>query len=313
MPDRELHVVTGAFGFSGRYIARALLGQGFRVKTLTSSPRRPDPFGGAVELSPFHWEDQESLIASLKGASVLYNTYWVRFNHASFSHAMAVVNTLKLFHAAKKAGVRRVVHVSITNPSESSPYEYFRSKAQLEKALRESGLSHAILRPAVLFGKEDILVNNMAWALRRLPVVVVFGNGLYRLRPIYVGDLAELAVRLGQEASDAVVDAVGPDTFTYRGLLEELGEILGKRRPVVPVPPGLGFAAATVLGWLLGDVVLTRDEIGALTGELLNTDSAPAGGTSLPEWARQNAGSLGLRYASELARRKDRSRPYEAL
>jgi NADH dehydrogenase len=310
MPDQEMHVVTGAFGFSGRYIARALLEQGRRVRTLTASPRRSDPFGGAVELAPFHWEDQQALIASLEGASVLYNTYWVRFNHATFSHAMAVVNTLKLFHAAKKAGVRRVVHVSITNPSESSPFEYFRCKAQLEEALGKSGLSHAILRPAVLFGKEDILVNNMAWALRRMPVVGVFGDGLYRLRPIYVGDLAELAVRLGQERADGTVDAVGPDTFTYRGLLEELGEVLGKRRPIVSVTTGLGFAAAKALGWLLGDVVLTRDEIGALTQELLYTGSSPAGSTSLSEWARQNARSLGLRYASELARRKDRSRSY---
>ncbi|HEY9175294.1 MAG TPA: NAD(P)H-binding protein, partial [Verrucomicrobiae bacterium] len=223
MPTQELHVVTGAFGYSGKYIAQRLLAAGHHVRTLTNSPNRPNPFRTAVEAHPFHFDQPAKLTASLRGAAVLYNTYWVRFNHPGFSHAAAVENTRTLFAAAQAAGVRRVVHVSITNPSEDSPLEYFRGKGQLERALRESGLSHAILRPAVLFGKEDILINNIAWCLRRLPFFGVFGDGQYRLQPIYVDDLAALAVEQGRATENVIVDAIGPETFTYRELVRQLG------------------------------------------------------------------------------------------
>jgi len=174
----SVHVVTGAFGYSGKYIAVRLLDRGETVRTLTDSVNRPHPFGDRIRAEPFHFDDPEKMAASLAGADVLYNTYWVRFNYGDFRHSTAVENTMKLFRAAREAGVRRVVHVSITNPSEGSELEYFAGKARLERALIESGLSHAILRPTVLFGKEDILVNNIAWGLRRLPVFGVFGNAL---------------------------------------------------------------------------------------------------------------------------------------
>lgn len=306
----ELHVVTGAFGYSGRHIAARLLEQGFRVRTLTNSPDRPNPFGGRVEVRPFRFDDEVALAESLAGAAVLHNTYWVRFNHAGFTHAEAVANTLKLFRAARRAGVRRLVHVSITNPSEASPLEYFAGKGRLERALRESGLSHAILRPAVLFGGEDILVHNIAWCLRRLPVFGVFGDGQYRLQPIHVDDLARLAVEQSQRADSVVVDAIGPQTFTYRDLVAEIGRIIGKPRRLLSVSPGLGYAAGWCLGRLVGDVLLTRDEIEGLMLGLLSTASPPAGTTRLTDWARANAGTLGLRYASELARRLDRRRAY---
>jgi NADH dehydrogenase len=183
----ELHVVTGAFGYSGRYITERLLRAGHRVRTLTHSPNREHPFGNRVEVFPFDFQHPERMASSLEGASAFYNTYWVRFNHADFRYSQAIENTRSLFAAARAASVNRVVHVSITNPSESSPLEYFRGKAILERELRESGLSHAILRPAVLFGGEDILINNLAWVLRHLPVFGVFGDGHYRLQPIHVG------------------------------------------------------------------------------------------------------------------------------
>ncbi len=190
----ELHVVTGAFGYSGKYIARRLLAQGHRVRTVTNSVERENEFNGRVEPHPFNFDQPEKLVESLRGAAVLYNTYWVRFNHKTFAHADAVKNTLALFDAAKKAGVKRIVHVSITNPSLDSPLEYFSGKAQLEEALKATGIPYSILRPTVIFGKEDILINNIAWMLRKLPLFGVFGNGRYRLQPIYVDDLAKLAV-----------------------------------------------------------------------------------------------------------------------
>lgn len=310
MKPNNLHAVTGAFGYSGQYIARRLLAAGKNVITLTNSPNRKNPFGGRVKAFPFHFDEPGKLTESLVGVAVLYNTYWVRFNHTNVSHADAVRNTETLFQAAKDAGVKRVVHVSITNPSEHSPLQYFSGKARVERVLIESGLSHAILRPTVLFGKEDILINNIAWALRRLPVFGVFGDGRYQLQPIYVDDLAELAVEQGQQTNNAIIDAIGPETFTYRGLVEALGEIVGKRRPIVSVSPSVGYAACWLVGKLVDDVVITRDEIKGLMDNLLYVDSPPAGRTKLTEWAKEHATRLGLRYTSEIARKQDRQSEY---
>jgi NADH dehydrogenase len=298
-----IHAVTGAFGYSGRYIARRLIDAGHDVLTLTNSAQRPNPFGDRVRAVPFHFDQPEKLIDSLRGVEVLYNTYWVRFNHTRFSHDTAVLNTLTLFRAAQAAGVRRIVHVSITNPDADSPLGYFSGKARLEQALIDSGLSYAILRPAVLFGKEDILINNIAWALRHLPVFGVFGDGAYRLQPIYVDDFARLVVEQGASTENVIIDAIGPETFCYRELVQILGAIIGASRPVIGVPPGMGYAAGWLIGRLMGDVMITRAEIAGLMADLLYVDSPPAGTTHLIGWARDHADTLGRRYASELARR----------
>lgn len=312
-PSHETHAVTGAFGFSGKYIARRLLNAGHHVRTLTNSMNRRNPFGDAIEVRPLDFQHEDQLADYLRGAKVLYNTYWVRFNYTTFQHSTAVENTLTLFRAAKKAGVSRVVHVSITNPSENSKLEYFRGKAQLERALIESGLSYAILRPAVLFGKEDILINNIAWTLRKMPVFFIFGDGDYHLRPIHVDDLAKLAVEQGQSGENCIINAVGPETFTYRELVRTLAEILGKRRLLLSVPAVAGYLGGTVLGWLLRDKMFTWDEIEGLMADLLHVDAPPAGETKLTDWAREHAGQLGVRYASELARRRNRAEAYERL
>jgi len=312
MKNENIHAVTGAFGYSGKYIAQRLLAEDKSVITLTNSLQRKNPFGDRLRVQPFNFDAPEKLAESLRGVSVLYNTYWVRFNHGDFTHADAVRNTEILFRAAKAAGVGRVVHVSITNPSEDSPLEYFNGKARLERSLIESGLSHAILRPTVLFGKEDILVNNIAWALRHFPVFGVFGNGQYRLQPIYVDDLAQLAVEQGKQTNNVTINAIGPETFTYRGLAESVGKIIGKNRPIVSVPPSVGYAVGWIIGKLVGDVMITREEIKGLMDDLLCVDAHPAGTTKLTDWARERSTSLGLHYTSELARRQDRQTEYKS-
>ncbi len=318
MDEGELHVVTGAFGYSGSYIARRLLEAGHRVRTLTNSPDRPHPLREQVEARPLNFDDPAALAESLHGAAVLYNTYWVRFNsrrsgRARFTHSEAVDNTRKLFEAAKTAGVRRVVHVSITNPSEDSPLEYFSGKAVLERALAESGLSYAILRPTVLFGKEDVLVNNIAWCLRRFPLFGLFGNGAYRLQPIYVDDLAQLAVEQGLASENATIDAIGPETFTFRELVETIGKIISKPRRVIGLPPWMAHLAGAMLGRIVGDVMITRAEVKGLMANLLYVDSPPAGTTKLTDWAEAHADHLGVRYTSEMARRTNRETAYEEL
>ncbi len=311
MSTRTVHAVTGAYGYSGKYIAQELLDRGRSVITLTNSTRRGHSFGDRVPAFPFHFDEPQKLIETLRDVRVLYNTYWVRFNHKSFTQADAVRNVTSLFEAAKAAGVERIVHVSITNPSEDSPLEYFRGKARLERALRETGVSHAILRPTVLFGKEDILINNIAWVLRRFPIFGLFGKGNYRLQPIAVDDLAKLAVDQGEGRDDVAIDAIGPETFTYRELVQMIARAIGKRRPIVAMPRRVARGLAAVAGRLVGDVIITRGEIDGLMSELLYVDSPPAGSTRLSDWVRQHADSLGRRYASELARRRDRTTPYQ--
>lgn len=302
--------MTGAFGYSGKYIARRLLAEGREVITLTNSWQRTNPFGDQLPAYPFNFDHPQQLEETLRGVSILYNTYWVRFNHPNFTHADAVRNTQILFQAAAQAGVERIVHVSITNPAENPDLEYFSGKAELERNLRESGLSYAILRPTVLFGKEDILINNIAWALRHLPVFGVFGNGEYRIQPIYVDDLAALAVEAGKNQENMIINAIGPETFTYRELVQTIGYLIGKQRPVVSVPPWLGYRVGQFIGAVVGDVMITREEIAGLMADLLYVDAPPAGSTPLTEWVREHAGTLGRHYANELARRQDRSTAY---
>jgi uncharacterized protein YbjT (DUF2867 family) len=304
MSEIKMSAVTGAFGYSGKYITRRLLAKGEKVITLTNSLHRPNPFGGAVRAYPYHFDDPGKLREVLQGVSVLYNTYWVRFNYKTFTHAETIKNSLTLFNAAREAGVERIVHVSITNPSIDSNLEYFSGKAKLEEALKESGLSYSILRPTVLFGEEDILVNNIAWALRKLPVFGVFGKGTYRIRPIFVDDLAALAVEQGESKENIIIDAVGPETFTYKQFVKIIADIIGKKRLIIPVPPMVGFLVLHLLGKLMGDVMITREEIDGLMTERLYVDSPSAGKTKFKEWARTHADTLGRKYASELARRK---------
>lgn len=306
----SFHAITGAFGYSGRYLAARLLAAGQPVITLTNSPHRVHPFGTRVRAFSLCFDRPDELARSLQGVDVLYNTYWVRFNHRDFTHAEAVRNTLSLFDAARRAGVRRVVHISITNPSEDSPLEYFSGKARLERALSESGLSHAILRPTVLFGREDILINNIAWALRRFPCFAVFGDGSYRLQPIFVNDLAELAVTQGAGRENRVLNAIGPETFTYHELVAAVGAAIGQSRPIVGVSPALGYALSRMIGWGVGDTFVTREEIAGLMAGLLCVDTPPTGTTRLTEWMRTHRDTLGRHYASELARRKDRLAAY---
>jgi NADH dehydrogenase len=298
----ELNVVTGAFGYTGKYIARRLLADGIRVKTLTGHPERPNPFGAQVVAAPFNFDDLPTLIDQLSGASTLYNTYWVRFSRGEVTFDRAVENTRTLIQAAKDAGVGRIVHVSITNPSLNSSLPYFRGKAQVEEAIIDSGISYAIIRPTVIFGIEDILINNIAWMLRRFPLFVVPGGGGYRFQPIFVEDLAGLAVDAGGQEDNLILDAAGPETYTFDEFVRLVGQTMGSRTKIVHLPSALALGISKIVGYFLGDVVLTRDEITGLMSDLLISDAPPVGNTSLKSWLTINVATLGGSYTSELDR-----------
>jgi uncharacterized protein YbjT (DUF2867 family) len=300
-PSKPLDVVTGAFGYSGAAIAYELQATGRRVRTLTSHADRA-PAGGDIELRPLNFGDAAELTRSLRGAHTLYNTYWVRFAHGDVNHDIAVRNSRTLFNAAVSAGIQRIVHISITHPSLDSPYPYFRGKAQVEQILADTGVSYAIARPAILFGGDGVLINNVAWLLRHVPVFAIGGTGRYRVRGIHVDDLARLCVRLGAREDTVTVDAVGPQSLTFRELVNAVRAATGSHALVLSVPGPLLIAASRALSVVLRDTLLTSEEYQAMADGLADSDAPATGQIRFTDWISDHAGELGRRYANELDR-----------
>ncbi|HLW03401.1 MAG TPA: NAD(P)H-binding protein [Ktedonobacterales bacterium] len=302
METSDIAVVTGAFSFTGKYLTERLLAQGKQVRTLTGHPNNPNPFGERVTVFPYHFDDYGALVKSLEGASTFYISYWIRFSYRQMTFERAVEQTKLLFRAAKEAGVGRVVYISISNPSEDSPLPYFNGKARLERTLMESGLSYAILRPTVLFGPEGILINNIAWLVRRFPLFAVMGAGDYQLQPIFVEDLADLMIRVAEQQEPVRMDAVGPETYRFDDLVRLIGQTLHRNVRFVYISPALMLAISKVMSLFLGDVILTRDEITGLMANLLISAEPPTASTRLSEWLAAHAAEVGKSYASELKR-----------
>ena len=297
------HTVTGATGYTGRYITKLLLEDGHEVQSLTGHPERENPFGEQVRLKPFNFEHPLRLQESLEGTDTLFNTYWIRVNHGGRTHQQCLEQTKVMFQAARKAKVRRIVHISITNPDSESDLPYFRGKGQLEDALRElDGISHGILRPTVLYSLEDILLNNIAWTVRKFPMVPLPGSGKYGIQPVFVEDLARMAVDAAKGDENTETDAVGPEIFTYRELVETVRKSTGAKCVVLPCPELCTYTAGKALGLLKGDIVLTKDEIEGLKRNLLVSKEPGKAPTSLTEWLQENGRELGKSYASEVAR-----------
>ena len=296
----QLDVVTGAFSFTGRYIADELLARGRRVRTLTRQRHPSHPLATKVEAAPLVFD--ESLVASLRGADTLYNTYWVRFERGSVTFAGAVANTARLVGAAREAGIRRVVHVSIANPDHSSPFPYYRGKAQTEDAVRGSGLSYAIVRPPLVFGPDDVLVNNIAWGLRHVPLFLVPGDGRYEVQLVSVRDTAAICVDAGLAEGDVVLDAAGPSRLSFEDLVRLIARSVGSRAWIRRAPPEIALAASRLAGLAMRDTLLTRDELGALMAGLIVSHEKPLGRDRFDVWLTANASRVGRRYTSELAR-----------
>jgi NADH dehydrogenase len=299
--DTGVDVVTGAFSYSGRAIAARLLENGRKVRTLTAHPRQPNA-PRAIDVRALDFSDMPTLVRDLEGVTTLYNTYWVRFAHGTTSHSQAIENSRTLFCAARRAGVQRIVHVSITNPTIESRYAYFRGKALVERALAEAGVSYAILRPAILFGNDGVLINNIAWLLRRLPMFAVGGRGQYRIRPIHVDDLASLCIATASQPQDSIINAVGPERPTFLELVRSIRSAVGSRARIVRVPGALLPPISAVLNRALHDVVLTTDEYHAMADGLADTDGPSTAPTAISAWIADQGTRLGAHYANELQR-----------
>ncbi|HKW34920.1 MAG TPA: NAD(P)H-binding protein [Candidatus Acidoferrum sp.] len=295
-------VITGAFSYTGKYATRILLDRGYKIRTLTHHPERANPFGDKVQVFPYDFDNPERLKQTLPGASTLINTYWVRFPRGKATFETAVQNTRTLIRIAKDAGVRRIVHVSIANPSLESPLGYYKGKAQLEQAVAESGLAYTILRPTVVFGLEDILISNIAWFVRHFPAFAIPGVGRYRIRPIYVEDMARLLADAVEQSGNAILDAVGPETYTFEELVGLIANQLSRRIRRIHVPMPVAYVATRAAGWLVGDVVLTWEEYKGLMAGLLAPEGPSSGETCLSQWLAANREHVGRQYASEVAR-----------
>lgn len=305
-----MDVVTGAFSYTGRAIAEDLLRRGRPVRTLSRRDAPCDPLAERIERAELQFRDERALREALAGADTLYNTYWVRFAHGATTFDRTVENTRVLLRVAREAGLRRVVHVSVTNPSLDSALPYFRGKAQVEEDVRAFGLRWAVVRPTLVFGPRDILVSNIAWGLRRTPVFPVAGDGRYRVQPVSVEDVARICVDVGASDEDVVLDAAGPDTLSYEELVRLVAAAVGSRARIAHLPPGAVLALARITGALRRDVLLTQEELVGLQGELLVSTEPPLGTASFRSWVAANGESLGRGYVSELARN---FRPYDPV
>jgi uncharacterized protein YbjT (DUF2867 family) len=301
--DAGTDLVTGAFSYSGAQIAERLLGSGRGVRTLTYHSDRPHPLRASVDALEYRFDDPAALARSLAGVTTLYNTFWVRFDRGKTSFANAIESSRMLFFAAKRAGVQRIVHLSVTNPSLESPLPYFRGKALVEYALAQCGVPYSIVRPTWIFGGErDVLANNIAWILRRMPAFVLPGDGTYPVQPVHVQDLARICTDAGNAQGDIVIDAAGPETMPFRDLVALIRAAVDTNSPILRLPPRVMAAAAGALGLLLGDVVLTADEIRGLMAGLLVSHQPPLGQIAFSQWLNEHAASVGRSYANELRR-----------
>jgi uncharacterized protein YbjT (DUF2867 family) len=294
--------VTGSFGFTGRALTERLLAAGSEVVTLTRRSGSGDPLAYRVTVRSFAGASSDELAADLDGVDTLFNTFWLRFPRDGATFEGAVARSAELLAAARDAGVRRVVHVSVVNAAADAATPYVRSKAALEAVVRASGLEWVIVRPTLTYGPSDILINNLAWALRRLPVYGMPGLGRYTVQPVHVDDVARICVEAAAGPAGVVVDAAGPETMAYRELVDRVRTAVGSRSLVLPMPGAFVLAAARLLGLVVRDVVLTGDEISELTSSLLTSHEPPRGEIRISEWLPANAPALGHRWSSELAR-----------
>jgi NADH dehydrogenase len=301
--DTSVDLVTGAFSYSGSHIAERLLDAGRPVRTLTFHPHRAHPLQASIESRTYRFDDPAALARSLQGVSTLYNTFWVRFDHGQTSFANAIESSRMLFYAARSAGVERIVHVSITNPSIESPLPYFRGKALVEYALAQSGVRYSIVRPTWIFGGErDVLANNIAWILRRMPAFALPGSGCYPVQPVHVDDLARICVDAANADGDVVIDAAGPETMPFGELVTLVRSAVDARSPIIHMPAPVMAATARALGLLVRDVVLTPEEIKGLMAGLLVSRDPPLGQIAFSEWLDEHKTSVGRSYANELHR-----------
>jgi uncharacterized protein YbjT (DUF2867 family) len=292
-------VVTGAFSNAGMAVAAELIRRGWFVRTLTNhSP----PTGSSIRATPLRFEP-DLLRAALNGADAFVNTYWIRFPYGGVTFETAVRNSRVLIEAARAAGVQRFVQVSVSNADENSALGYYKHKAVVDREVRESGLSYAIVHPTLIVGPKDVLTNNMAWFLRRVLVFAVPSGSGYRIQPILLPDVGRIIADAVEGTTSVDVEAAGREVVAFREYLRRLTRNMGLHRLFVSLPPPAIVAAMGPIGRMLGDTVLTPEEMRGLQQDRLVSRGTPLGTTSVFDWLASNASRFGHTYMNDTRRR----------
>lgn len=290
-------VVTGAFSYTGAAVAAELSARGWQVDTLTN---RNAPPGSPIRSSPLRFE-REHLRRELSGADAFVNTYWVRLPHGGQSFETAVERSGMLLDAAAAAGVSRLVHVSVSNAAQGRNLGYYRGKAEVEEKVRSLPLAHAIVRPTLVVGPSDVLTANIAWLLRRFPFFPVPAASA-RLQPITLADTARVIADAVEGEGNLELDAAGPEVMTFRQYVALVAQACGVRRLLFGAPGWLALAGLRLVEPLLGDVVLTREELLGLSQELLLSHEPPRGREPVGRWLAAHGDGLGRHYVNDVRR-----------
>lgn len=260
----QLITVLGGGGFIGRYVVQRLLARGARVRVAEREPRKAvflKPLGGLgqTQFAAADVRDAASVARAVAGSDAVINLA------GAFADMQAVdANGAKhVAAAAKAAGARALVHISAIGADSDSASAYGRSKGDGEAAVRGAFPEAAILRPSIIFGREDRFINRFAGMIRMLPVVPVIAPKA-RFQPVYVGDVADAVVAALDGAPEEAkasraFELGGPQTWTMEELLRWIAEATGRKPWFVNVPDAVASALATGLGWAPG-APITRDQ-----------------------------------------------------
>ena len=285
--NTKLVTVFGGSGFVGRHVVRALAKRGYRVRVAV---RRPDlavhlqPLGnvGQIQLAQANLRFRWSIDKAVEGAdhvvnlvSILYESGSQRFDAVQAFGARAVAE------AARAAGAK-VTYVSAIGADKDSASDYARTKAEAEAAVLETVKDAIILRPSIIFGPEDGFFNKFAGMATLAPALPLIGGGETKFQPVYVGDVAEAIARSvdGTVEGGKVHELGGPDVRSFKELMQEMLDVIERKRLLVPVP----FWAAKIIGsvaGLLPSPVLTRDQVTLLESDNVVSDKAKKDGRTL--------------------------------
>ncbi len=277
LTQRRIATVFGGSGFIGRYVVRDLARSGLTVRVAVTDPggaRFLQTQGKVGQIVPLAASvaDEAAVARAVVGADLVVNLVGILFEWKPGDfrrlHAEGAGRVARLSAAA---GAERLVHVSAIGADSASPSAYARTKAEGEAAVRAAFPSATILRPSIVFGPEDQFFNRFAGLGRVLPFMPVI-SGNTRFQPVYVGDVAGavLAAAEREDAPGRTYELAGPRSATFRELLRYVGEVTGRRRPLLDIPMGLARLQAR-LGEFLPNPPLTRDQL-----LMLGRDNVPA-------------------------------------
>lgn len=264
---RNMHITTvcvlGGSGFVGRHVCHRLAALGYRVRVPTRDRERAKQLIllPTVEVVDADVHDARQLAQAIRGCDAVINLVGVLHDgrgHGSFREAHVEL-ARKVIAACRDYGVRRLLHMSALAAAVQAPSAYLRSKGEAEVIVRESGLDATLFRPSVIFGREDSFLNLFASLLRLLPVMVLASPNA-RFQPVFVEDVAAAFVSsLGDPDSFGnSYDLCGPRVYTLRELVETVGALTGRRRPVIGLNDTLSYWQAFAME-LSPVKLMTRD------------------------------------------------------